>query len=68
MSVFGKKKSPRASKRARETFHRAEADLREQLEKQVDTIDVQEQTLRALQRNHIADLMFEALSAQRGDR
>lgn len=43
----------------------AEQELQKRVDRHPDTLEKQERMERVLQVNHIADLMYEALSAQR---
>lgn len=64
MGIFRKHK-PEPSTTAQESLNRARQDLEEQLAKHDDTVKAQKRIERALERNGLAELMYEALSAKR---
>ena len=52
-------------KTSQANLHRAERDLQKRLDQHIDTIERQDRMRGILDENHIADLMFEALSERR---
>jgi prefoldin subunit 5 len=52
-------------KQSKANLHKAERDLQKRLDQHLDTIERQSRMRHILEENHIADLMFEALSERR---
>lgn len=67
MGVFTRRKPPKPSKITEERLTRAEQELEEQKRKHEEAIRTKHALEEALAQNHIAQLMYEALSVRRGD-
>jgi hypothetical protein len=67
VSIFGHKKPVEASIVTQMRVTRAERDLSEQQDKHAHAATVLARQREALRRNHLAELMFEALSAKRSE-
>jgi len=52
-------------KKSKANLHKAERDLQKRLDQHLDTIERQKRMRGILKENHIADLMYEALSERR---
>ena len=66
MGIFTRRR-PKPSKTTEERLKRARRDFEEQKRKHEEAVRQQQALQKALAQNHIAELMYEALSARRGE-